>query len=431
MHEKGFLSVSSIDEESDDYNSSVCEERINPTEEPIPEGWALIQQKSTDIVENNNFQLFIVFLIAVNSVFLGLGTFTFVEESETTSAVFEDIDFAFLVIFTVELSLQFLSKRFELFRDSWLTFDFLIVVFSWAFSGVTIIRSFRIFRAFRLFGRIGPLKRTIAAIAQTVGQVGAIAFLTFVITYIFDVMLTSLFQDLFDEGFYDETGINYFGRLDFTAFTLVTFLTLDDWSDVVRMTQEKYWWAWIPMIAYMILTAVIVLNMIIAVLCDSITSLRRDEEEGCREVYKTQWDEALKTEAQKQADQVGEFRNILTSMLVIQLALSKEFKVNGDGTDFSHVLSTVLGDLSPRPPEYDCDQFSSSSDLSLRDDPSRRRSFINSKMSSVDEIQDPIEDSSDLKGGKFEAFRLSLEEIVISDNFQKFMTSLIGINSKY
>ena len=432
VHDQAFDLI--IEEDSYLYDHSDSESEAYPQDEDNRSTNACkeIQQRASTIVENDNFQKFIIFLIVVNSVFLGLGTFEWAEENGEIKKAFENVDFAFLIIFTVELVMQFLSKRFTMFRDNWLVFDFIIVAFSWSFSGVTIIRSFRIFRAFRLFGRIGPLKRTVSAITLTLGQVGAVGFLILVISYIFDVMLTSLFRDLYEQGYYDSTGIDYFGRLDYTAFTLLTFLTLDDWSDVVRLTQKAYWWAWIPMITYMTLTAIIVLNMIIAILCESITALRRDEEEGCRQVYKNQWEEAWNDETSRQKEETREFRDTLSSMITIQLAVSREFNVRRDDTDLSNNLEVVLEKLclaSKEDKMTESDYFNTNGSVSTGP---RKSILLNEEPSDLEEGCSDIDDTYTCPGLKqFESFRLKLEVIALHDKFQMCMTSLIVLNSKY
>jgi hypothetical protein len=112
-------------------------------------------------VNSNRAQAFVVFLIALNAAQIGIGTFDFVTENPSVDSAFEKVDFAFLTIFTVELGLQFFYRGLTLFLDGWLVFDFIIIVVSWSFSGLTIIRAFRIFRALRLVTRIKVMKNLV------------------------------------------------------------------------------------------------------------------------------------------------------------------------------------------------------------------------------------------------------------------------------
>jgi Ion transport protein len=106
-------------------------------------------------------QLFIIFLISVNAIMMGLATFDFVKLNPPVNQAFETTDYIFLVIFTIELGLQFLYHGLRLLLDGWLVFDLVIVVTSWSFSSLQIVRTFRIFRALRLVSRVKILRNLI------------------------------------------------------------------------------------------------------------------------------------------------------------------------------------------------------------------------------------------------------------------------------
>jgi Ion transport protein len=99
----------------------------------------------------------------------------------------------------------------------------------------------------------------------------AIGLMLGLIFYIFGVMFTQLFKDL------DNTSYNYFGSLGWTFFTLFQMMTLDDWASVCREVIEVYKWAWLPFIMFVIISGFIVVNLIIAVICDAIGALHTDE----------------------------------------------------------------------------------------------------------------------------------------------------------
>jgi Ion transport protein len=87
----------------------------------------------------------------------------------------------------------------------------------------------------------------------------AIWLLLCLVSYIFAVMFTQLFKDLYEQG---ATGdVDYFGCMDKTFFTLFQIMTLDAWSDISRDGMAVYPWAWLPIIAYVILTGFVVVNI--------------------------------------------------------------------------------------------------------------------------------------------------------------------------
>jgi len=117
--------------------------------------------KCGKIVNNKRVQLFIVSLIAINAIMMGIGTFDFVTENPNVDHAFEVVDKTFLVIFTIELAMQFIFYGWRLVLDGWLLFDLIIIVTSWSFSQVQIVRAFRIFRALRLITRIKVMKNLV------------------------------------------------------------------------------------------------------------------------------------------------------------------------------------------------------------------------------------------------------------------------------
>jgi len=226
------------------------------------------------VVNDTRVQVVIILLIAVNAIMLGIATFPFVKDNAQVSRKFEVCDMVFLIIFTVELGMQFIYRGFHLFLDGWLVFDFVIIVSSWSFSEVQIIRAFRIFRAFRLVTRVKVLQNLVTALFSVVPRMAAIGLLLFLIFFIFAILCTSLWKDLYHDG---ETEQDYFSRLDSTLFTLFQVMTMDEWAGITRELMTVQSWAWLPMIAFLIITGFIVVNLIIAVICDAIATLHDDQ----------------------------------------------------------------------------------------------------------------------------------------------------------
>jgi hypothetical protein len=225
------------------------------------------------LVTNLWFQKTIVVMIIINSILMGLDTFDFITENPTVNQAFDLIDYIFLLLFTVELAFQFLWQGLALFRDGWLVFDFVVIVLSWVFIQLQVIRAFRVVRAFRMITRIQELKDLVHALLGVIPRLFAIGLLLLLVFYVFAVMMTQLFADLYEEGY---TDIDYFSRLDWTLFTLFQIMTGDSWSSITRQCMARYSWAWIPMISFVALSSFIVINLIIAVICDAVASLQTE-----------------------------------------------------------------------------------------------------------------------------------------------------------
>ena len=226
------------------------------------------------VVNDSRVQMFIIVLISINAIMMGIGTFDFVTGNPRVDHAFELTDKIFLVIFTIELGMQFIYYDLRLFLDGWLCFDFIIITLSWSFASIQIIRAFRIFRALRLITRVKVMKNLVLALFNVMPRMAAISLLLFLIFYIFAVMFTQLFKDLYHDG---ETSADYFSRLDSSFFTLFQIMTLDAWAAIAREVMVVFSWAWLPFISFVIISGFIVVNLIIAVICDAIAALHADD----------------------------------------------------------------------------------------------------------------------------------------------------------
>ena len=214
------------------------------------------------VVNNEYIQVGVILLIIINSIMMGIATFDFVTEDPRVDGIFDQIDQAFLAIFTVEVGMQLIYLGVALFGDGWLVFDFFIVIFSWAFDSLQVVRAFRIFRAFRLITRVKPLRDLVLAIGAVLPRMYAIGALLVLIFYIYSVLFTELFRDLPLET-------NYFRTLDASLFTCMEMMTLE-WGEIARTVMHYHTWAWAPFLTFIAMTGFIVFNLIVAVVCDAV-----------------------------------------------------------------------------------------------------------------------------------------------------------------
>lgn len=73
-------------------------------------------------LQNVSFLYFLSTFSSLNALTLGLSTFDFIDSNPQLDSAFETIDRVFLIIFTIEMTLQFLHKGYKLFLDGWLIF---------------------------------------------------------------------------------------------------------------------------------------------------------------------------------------------------------------------------------------------------------------------------------------------------------------------
>lgn len=223
------------------------------------------------IVNHPYVQNCIVFLIIMNALQMGLATFDFVDEDPHRQALFEKVDLAFLVVFTVESAFQLTFHGTKLFKDGWLTFDFLIVLFSWCFASSSL-QVFRTIRTLRLVARVKLLRKLLEALMEVMPRLTGILFLFILIMYIYAVMITVLFGDMWKRGL---TSDDYFSRLDTTLFTLFQMITLD-WANIVREVMEVYPLSWAIFSTYLSFTSFILFSLVIGVVCDAVSCIEHD-----------------------------------------------------------------------------------------------------------------------------------------------------------
>lgn len=225
------------------------------------------------IVNTESFQIFIVFLIVLNAIMMGIGTYDFVEKDPSVEKAFAISDTVFLSIFTVECFLQIGYHGYELFFDGWLTFDLFVVVLSWSLESMQVLRAVRVFRAFRLMARLEVLRELVAAIVAVLPRIGSIMLLFLLVQYVFSVLCTVLFGG----RTYGPDNLDYFRRLDDTVFTLFQFITLDNWGQIARSVIEVYPWAQAVFLTFMMISAFILYSLVVAVVCNAVAVIEHPD----------------------------------------------------------------------------------------------------------------------------------------------------------
>lgn len=201
---------------------------------------------------------------------IGMATFPEIKENPTVASAFETVDLVILIIFTFESIAQFFfngCRRF--FKDGWLVFDLIIVGISWASVEVEELKAFRVFRSLRFITRVSVMRNVVVALFSIIPAITAIFVLLLLIFYIYAVMFTQLYKDSVPY---------YFGRMDYTLFTLFQILCLDEWSGIAYEVIAVQFWSWTIFVAFVVMSAFVVVNLLIAVICDALQILRTAEE---------------------------------------------------------------------------------------------------------------------------------------------------------
>ena len=119
--------------------------------------------------------------------------------------------------------------------------------------------------------------------------------------YVFAVISTNLFGAVFPD---------LFGSLGHSFFTLFQVMTLESWSDgIARPIMEKFPYAWVFFVIFILIATFVVVNLFIAVIVDSFASLKDDTTEEDRSdvmlVKRTEF-QALQQELMEMKDMIAQ-----------------------------------------------------------------------------------------------------------------------------
>jgi voltage-gated sodium channel len=227
------------------------------------------------IIEDPRSERFIMGLIVFNAVTLGLETNQFVMAH--WGSVLHVVDQIILAVFVIELAGRIVLQRAAFFRDGWNIFDFIVIGISLApaTDAFTVLRALRVLRLLRLVTVVPSLRRVVGGLIGALPGMGSILLLIGLVYYVCAVMAVNLFGEDFP---------NLFGTLAASLFTLFTIMTLEGWVDgVVRPVMEKYPYAWLFFIPFIIGTTFTILNLFIGIIVNAIQDERSKAEAEERE----------------------------------------------------------------------------------------------------------------------------------------------------
>ena len=220
-----------------------------------------IKKIASLIAYNKGFELFITGIIILNSVLIGVETYT---DNLTIKMIQQGI----LYIFTFEILLRFIAAKSikEFFCDGWNVFDLTLVLIGYipetlfaSASMMTTLRVLRVFRILRLLRTSKEIKLIVTVLAKSMTSMfyNLILFLIFV--YLYAIAGVSMFRlpdpttlegaQLAKYEKLMEVAPNApsnspdpFGNLGEAIFTLFRELTGEDWTDLRynHITASEY-----------------------------------------------------------------------------------------------------------------------------------------------------------------------------------------------
>ena len=218
------------------------------------------------LVDSARFNNAIIAVIVLNALVLGMQT------SDRLVAQYgpllDAVDNVFLLIFVIELGMRMVAYGAGFVKRPWSMFDLVVVgiALTPGAEAFSVMRALRILRALRLISQVPTMRVVVEALLKSLPGLGSTAILLMLIFYVCGVMATVLFKSEFPE---------FFGTLGGSIYSLFQVMTLESWSmGIVRPVMEEYPYAWVFFVPFVVLTSILVLNLVVAVVVDSMQSAK-------------------------------------------------------------------------------------------------------------------------------------------------------------
>jgi voltage-gated sodium channel len=227
------------------------------------------------IVASRSFHTTIIGSIVLVGVLAGLETNAAIVASH--GALLRALDVGVLAVFVVEIILKLAAhgrRPFDFFRDGWNVFDFLVVVLCllpWDSQFAVVLRLVRTLRLLRLVSALPKLQLLVGALVKSFSSMGYVGLLLSLMFYIYAITGVHLF------GAHDKA---HFGSLSLAFFTLFQTITLDDWKflfDSAKGSSPAV--AAIYFISFILLGTMIMLNLFIGIIMNSMEEMHSELDE--------------------------------------------------------------------------------------------------------------------------------------------------------
>ena len=230
---------------------------------PRETGW---RDRLLCLVDSRTFNNAIIGIIVLNSIVIGLQTSNGVVDE--IGGILDVLDTTLLTIFVIELIMRLIAYGSGFLKRPWSVFDFVVIgiALTPGAEAFSVVRALRILRALRLISQVPTMRVVVEALIRSLPGLGSTAILLMLIFYVGGVMTTVLFKTAFPE---------FFGDLGASIYSLFQVMTLESWSmGIVRPVMAVYPYAWVFFVPFIIITSMLVLNLVVAIVVDSMQSAK-------------------------------------------------------------------------------------------------------------------------------------------------------------
>jgi voltage-gated sodium channel len=230
-----------------------------------------VARRCARISESRAFEVVIVVMIGANAVVLGLETYPHLGSA---GPLLRGLEWFFRAVFVTEIAVRILAhgrRPQDFFRHGWNVFDFVVIAAAFIpglHGDSPALRVIRIARVLRLV-RFSPGLRTIvAALLRSLPGVGGFLALALVTLYVYGMAGWLIFAEDFPAEY---------GTIGRALLTLFVLLSLETLPDLIEQGLTVSAWTLVYYVSYVLITANLLLNILVAVIVNSMEEARRLE----------------------------------------------------------------------------------------------------------------------------------------------------------
>uniref|UniRef100_A0A8D2DS21 Sodium channel protein n=1 Tax=Sciurus vulgaris TaxID=55149 RepID=A0A8D2DS21_SCIVU len=289
-------------EEQKKYYSAMKKLGTKKPQKPIPRPLNKCQGLVFDLVTSQVFDIFIMSLIILNMVSMMAESY---EQSKEATFILENLNIAFVVIFTIECLIKIFALRQYYFTNGWNLFDCVVVVLSIISTMVSalenqkhipfpptlfrIVRLARIGRILRLVRAARGIRTLLFALMMSLPSLFNIGLLLFLVMFIYAILGMKCFSEVKKESGIDD--IFNFETFEGSMLCLFQITTSAGWDSLLNPmlnsgdSHNSSANSHLPTVAtayfvsYIIISFLIVVNMYIAVILENFNTATEESEE--------------------------------------------------------------------------------------------------------------------------------------------------------
>ncbi|XP_059520418.1 sodium channel protein type 11 subunit alpha isoform X2 [Myotis daubentonii] len=290
-------------EEQKKYYNAMKKLGSKKPQKPIPRPLNKCQGLVFDLVTNQFFDVFIIIFILLNMISMMAESY---DQSKTMKSILENLNLAFVVIFTIECLIKIFALRQYYFTNGWNLFDCLIVVISIVSTMISllehqehipfpptlfrIVRLARIGRILRLVRAARGIRTLLFALMMSLPSLFNIGLLLFLVMFIYAIFgMNSFCRVKQDSGIDDIFNFETFAGSLLCLFQITTSAGWDTLLNPMLKSEascdpkkENCHLSTIAIayfVSYIIISFLIVVNMYIAVILENFNTATEESED--------------------------------------------------------------------------------------------------------------------------------------------------------